>query len=47
MSAVILLIAVLIPFVGGFVLFGAKEWEYKKLQMVSEMLVIATSLLVG
>ena len=47
MSAVILLIAVLIPFVGGFVLFGAKEWEYKKLQMVGEMLVIATSLLVG
>lgn len=47
MSAVILLIAVLIPFVGGFVLFGAKEWEYKKLQMVSELLVIATSLLVG
>ena len=47
MSAVILLIAVLIPFVGGFVLFGAKEWGYKKLQMVSELLVIATSLLVG
>ena len=47
MSAVILLIAILIPFVGGFVLFCAKEWEYKKLQMVSEMLVIATSLLVG
>lgn len=47
MSAVVLLIAVLIPFVGGFILFGAKEWEYKKLQMVSEMLVIATSLLVG
>ena len=47
MNSVVLLIAVLIPFVGGFVLFGAKEWNYRKLQIVSEMLVILTSLLVG
>lgn len=47
MSAVVLLIAVLIPFVGGFVLFGGKEWGYRKLQIVSETLVIVTSLLVG
>ena len=47
MSAVVLLIAVLIPFVGGFVLFGGKEWSYRKLQIVSETLVIVTSLLVG
>ena len=47
MSAVGLLIAVLIPFVGGFILFGAKEWSYGKLQIVSETLVIVTSILVG
>ena len=47
MSAVVLLIAILIPFLGGFVLFGAKEWSYGKLQIVSETLVIITSLLVG
>ena len=47
MSAAVLLIAVLIPIVGGFVLFGAKEWSYKKLQLVCEALVIVTSLLVG
>ena len=47
MSAVVLLIAILIPFLGGFVLFGAKEWNYRKLQIVSETLVIITSLLVG
>ena len=47
MSAVVLLIAVLIPFVGGFVLFSGKEWSYRKLQIVSETLVIVTSLLVG
>lgn len=47
MSAVVLLIAVLIPFVGGFVLFGGKEWSYRKLQIISETLVIVTSLLVG
>jgi len=47
MNAVILLIAVLIPFIGGFVLFGGKDWNYRKLQMVSEVLVIVTSLLVG
>ena len=46
MSAVVLLIAILIPFLGGFVLFGAKEWSYGKLQIVSEILVIITSLLV-
>lgn len=47
MNAVVLLIAVLIPFVGGSVLFGAKEWSYRKMQIVSEVLVIVTSLLVG
>ena len=47
MSAVVLLIAVLIPFVGGFVIFSGKEWSYKKLQIVSQSLVVVTSLLVG
>ena len=47
MSAVVLLIAVLIPFIGGFVIFSGKEWSYKKLQIVSQSLVVATSLLVG
>ena len=47
MNSIVLLIAVLIPFIGGFVLFGVKEWNYRKLQIVSEMLVILTSLLVG
>ena len=47
MSAVVLLIAVLIPFIGGFILFEAKGWNYRKLQIFSETLVIATSLLVG
>ena len=47
MSAVILLLAILIPIIGGFVFFGAKEWNYQKLQIVCESLVIVTSLLVG
>ena len=47
MSAVILLLAILIPIIGGFVFFGAKEWNYRKLQIVCESLVIVTSLLVG
>ena len=34
MSAVILLLAILIPIIGGFVFFGAKEWNYRKLQIV-------------
>lgn len=46
MNAMMLLIAVLIPFVGGFVLFGAKEWSYQKLQIFSEGLVILTSIFV-
>lgn len=46
MNAMMLLIAVLIPFVGGFILFGAKEWSYQRLQIVSEVLVILTSILV-
>lgn len=47
MNSVVLLIAVLIPFLGGFALFGGKNWSYKKLQIVSEVLVIITSILVG
>ena len=47
MNAVVLLIAVLIPLLGGFVLFAGKDWNYRKLQIVSEVLVLATSLLVG
>ena len=46
MNSMILLIAILIPFLGGFLLFNAKSWDYKKLQIVSEVLVILTSLLV-
>lgn len=46
MNSVVLLIAVLIPFLGGFVLFGAKEWNYRRLQIVSEALVLVTSVLV-
>lgn len=46
MNSIILLIMILIPISGGFFLFGAKDWEYKKLQIVSEALVILTSLLV-
>lgn len=46
MNSVVLLIAVLIPFLGGFTLFSGKEWSYRKLQIVSESLVIATSILV-
>ncbi len=46
MNSVVLLIAVLIPFLGGFALFGGKEWSYKKLQIVSEVLVLLTSILV-
>ena len=47
MNAVVLLIAVMIPLIGGFILFAGKDWNYKKLQIVSEVLVVATSLLVG
>lgn len=46
MNSVVLLIAILIPFVGGFILFGAKKWNYRKLQVFSETLVILTSILV-
>lgn len=46
MNSVVLLIAILIPIVGGFWLFSAKDWNYKKLQMFSETVVILTSILV-
>lgn len=46
MNSVVLLFAILIPVVGGSVLFGAKNWSYRKLQIYSETLVIFTSLLV-
>ena len=46
MNSVVLLLAILIPLVGGAVLFGAKNWNYRKLQIYSETLVIVTSLLV-
>lgn len=46
MNSVVLLIAVLIPFFGGFLIFGGKDWSYKKLQLVSELLVVVTSILV-
>ena len=46
MNSVLLLIAVLIPFLGGFVLFAGKEWSYRKLQLVCETLVVMTSILV-
>ena len=46
MGAMMLLIAVLIPFAGGFVLFGAKNWSYQKLQIFSEGLVVLTSILI-
>ena len=46
MNSVVLLFALLIPVVGGAVLFGAKNWSYRKLQIYSETLVILTSLLV-
>lgn len=46
MNSVILLISVLIPFFGGFLLFGVKTWSYKKLQIVSECMVLLASILV-
>lgn len=46
MNAVILLIAVLVPFLGGMSMFGAKSWSYKRLQIYSEALVVLTSILV-
>ncbi len=46
MSPILLLIAVLIPFLGGMVIFGAKNWSYRRLQVYSEILVICTSILV-
>lgn len=47
MSSAILLIAVLIPFFGGVVLFLNKNWEYKKLQWFSEGVVVLTGILVA
>lgn len=46
MNSAVLLIAILIPLIGGFTLFGGKTWSYKKLQITSEVLVVLTSLLV-
>lgn len=43
MSSVVLLIAVLLPLIGGVALFLAKDWEYKNLQIASEALVVLTS----
>ena len=47
MNALFLVIAVLIPFGGGAVLFGAKKWNYKTIMIYSEILTILTSVLVG
>lgn len=46
MNSIVLLIAVLIPLLGGAALFLAKDWDYKKLQIVNEILVIFTSIIV-
>ena len=46
MNSVVLLIAILIPFLGGFYLFSGKEWNYRKLQITTEVLTVATSILV-
>ena len=46
MNSVVLLIAILIPFLGGFYLFSGKEWNYRKLQITTEALTVATSILV-
>lgn len=46
MNSVVLLIAVLLPFLGGVALFLTKDWEYKKLQIASESLVVLTSIAV-
>ena len=40
MNALFLVIAVLIPFGGGAVLFGAKKWNYKTIMIYSEILTI-------
>ena len=47
MNALFLVIAVLVPFAGGAVLFGAKKWNYKTIMIYSEILTIVTSILVG
>ncbi len=46
MNSVILLLAVLLPMLGGAALFFTKSWEYRRLQLASEILVVFTSILV-
>ncbi len=46
MNSVILLLAVMLPLTGGAALLFSKDWEYKRLQIVSEAVVILTSLVV-
>lgn len=46
MNSVVLLIAVLIPLFGGAILLFAKDLEYKRLQIASEVLVVLTSMIV-
>ena len=46
MNSVFLIIAVLIPLLGGAALFLAKDLEYKRLQVICEILTVLTSILV-
>jgi len=46
MNSIVLLLAILIPLVGGMFLLGVKSWGYKRIQVYSEALVVVTSLLV-
>ncbi len=46
MNSVILLLAVLLPLLGGAALFLTKGWEYKRLQIASEAVVLLTSMIV-
>ena len=46
MNSVFLIIAVLIPLLGGAALFLAKDLEYKRLQVIYEILTVLTSILV-
>ena len=47
MSSYFLVIAVLIPFVGGAILLGAKHWSYGRIKKYSEIVTMLTSILVG
>lgn len=46
MNSAVLLIAILIPLLGGAILFAAKSWSYQSIQRYSETLVVLTSILV-